>query len=492
MAEAVAGFAAALRAANYSARGVRAAIGSGAAVSIAPADVHIIRRRLDRASALGRLIELFLLGVSLPVGEAAVAVAPVPLDGLAAAGLIDRDGGVVRARIRVLPYQDLLVACDRDPDLDERLEREHVGGIHASTVLLALLTPRRPVERALDIGCGCGFQALLLARHAGEVVGTDVNPRALEFGRLNAQLNGIENISWRLGEGFEPVRGERFDLVVSNPPYVIAPRPRFTFRESPLPGDAFCEELVRDTQGSLSDDGVACLLASWIVGPDEDWAARPTAWTSDVDRGRLLLHLETVDAATNATRWAVPPGGVASTEADALVDEWLEYYGANAIERIAYGAVILHPTPALTRVELGGTPGPDAAAHVERIIDGHALLAAGSEGPVLDAVLEAPPGLRLDWTLRVEDGAWQVRRSRLSVDGGLGLGVEVDRDTARVVARLDGRRTLRAVLDGEASDASLDGLAELLRAGLIAVIRPRRASGRSRPRSAGRWRTRNT
>src|SRR5262249_18612364 len=163
-----------LRAANYSVRGVREAIGSGAAVSIAPADVHIVQRRLGRASALGRLIELFFLGASLPVGEATAAVAPVPLDALAEAGLIDCDGGMVRARIRVLAYEDLLVACDHDPDPDERLEREHVGGIHASTVMLALLTPRRPVERALDIGCGCGFQTLLLARHAAEVVGTDV------------------------------------------------------------------------------------------------------------------------------------------------------------------------------------------------------------------------------------------------------------------------------------------------------------------------------
>ena len=239
MAEAVAGFAVALRAADYSVRGVRAAIGSRAEVSIAPAYLHAIQRRLDRASPLGRLIALFLLGVPLPVGEAAAAVAPVPLDALAAAGVVDCDGDMVRARIRVLPYEDLLVACDRDPDPDQPLEREHVGGIHASTVLLALLTPRRPVGRALEIGCGCGFQALLLARRAGEVVATDVNPRALEFGRLNAQLNEIGNISWRLGEGFEPVRGERFDLVVSNPPYVIAPRARFTFRESPLPGDAF-------------------------------------------------------------------------------------------------------------------------------------------------------------------------------------------------------------------------------------------------------------
>ena len=464
-----AGFAAALRSADYSARGVRSAIGSGAAVSVSPAEVPAVQSRLDRGSPRRTLIELFLLGVEVPTPDAEAALAPMPLTSAITAGLIEPRGSVVRARIRVLPYEDLLVACDRDPELDGRLEPDHVGGIHASSLLLARITPRRRVERALDIGCGCGIQALLLARHAREVVATDVNPRALDFGRLNAKLNGIENISWRLGDGVEPVRGERFDLVVSNPPYVIAPRPRFTFRESPLPGDAFCERLVRAVPGVLNDEGVACLLASWIVAPGEPWPQRPEEWTVAGERGRLLLHVETVAASDNAVRWAVPPGSISGATAASLVREWLEYYCSNEIVSIAYGAVILHPSPALTRVELAATPGPDAPAHVERIIDGHRLLGRGSRETMLDAVLELAPRHRLDWTLGAEDGSWQLRRSQLSIGGGLGLGVELDRATAQVLAKLDGRHTLRELLVDAPRDAPLDPLAELLRAGLIGV-----------------------
>jgi SAM-dependent methyltransferase len=433
MADAVTGFATALRAAGYSVRGARTEIG--------------------RRSALESLIDLFLMGVDLPIGEAEPALAPVPLENLAAAGLIECDREVVKARIRVLPYEDLLVACDRDPDLDGRLERDHVGGIHPSTALLALLTPRLPVDRALDIGCGCGFQALLLARHAGAVVATDVNPRAIEFGRLNAQLNGIDNISWRLGDGQEPIAGERFDLVVSNPPFVIAPRARFTFRESPLPGDSFSEQLVREVPEVLTANGVACLLASWAVAPGDDWSARPVAWTEGSGRGRLLLHLETVDAATNAAQWAVPPGAVSRTESAALVSEWLDYYRANAISRIAYGAVILHPTPGLTLIELAGTPGPDAPAHVARIIDGQASLAGRPSSTLLDAVLTPPVS---------------------TVNSGLGIGIDLDHDTAQLLARLDGRRALREVLGttgGDAPDgASLDRLADLVRFGLVGIV----------------------
>jgi SAM-dependent methyltransferase len=469
LSDAVVAFATVLRSAGYSVRGVRDAIGSGAAVSLSPTEVVAAQSRLEPGSRLASLIELFLLGVELPGRAAEAALAPVPVAELTAAGVIEQRGDMVRARIRVLPYEDLLIACDRDPELDGRLEPDHVGAIHASSVLLARITPRRRVEHALDIGCGCGFQALLLARHADAVLATDVNPRALEFGRLNAELNGIENITWRLGDGVEPALGERFDLVVANPPYVIAPRSRFAFRDSPLPGDAFCEQLVRETPGLLTPGGIACLLASWIVGAGEAWSTRPAAWAEASGRGRVLLHLETVDAASNAVRWAVPRAGVGRAEATSLVREWIEHYRAEGIRTIAYGAVVLHPTPALTLIELAGTPGPEAAAQIERIIDGHALLVGGAAASLLDAVLTLPAGHRLDWTLEASAGAWQLRRSQVSVDGGLGLGVDLDRAAAQILARLDGSHTVRELLRGDAAGASLDRLGELVRAGLIGI-----------------------
>ena len=71
---------------------------------------------------------------------------------------------------------------------------------------LALLTVRDRVGSALDLGTGCGVQALHLAGHADQVVATDVNERALRLTRFNAALNGVE-IDARAGSIFEPVRG---------------------------------------------------------------------------------------------------------------------------------------------------------------------------------------------------------------------------------------------------------------------------------------------
>ena len=79
------------------------------------------------------------------------------------------------------------------------------------------------MERALDVGTGNGIQAVLASRHAGAVVATDVSERALAFAEFNCDLNDADNVELRLGSFLEPAAGERFGLVVSNPPFAISP-----------------------------------------------------------------------------------------------------------------------------------------------------------------------------------------------------------------------------------------------------------------------------
>ena len=129
-----------------------------------------------------------------------------------------------------------------------RCAENHVLGVGgASTHPRSLARSARPVGRVLDLGTGCGVQALHAARHARSVVATDAQRRALAHRRAHP---GPERVAddgraapgWHL---LEPVRGERFDLVVSNPPFVITPRragvPAYEYRDGGLVGD----ELVR-------------------------------------------------------------------------------------------------------------------------------------------------------------------------------------------------------------------------------------------------------
>lgn len=78
-------------------------------------------------------------------------------------------------------------------------------------------------QRVLDIGSGSGCVAIALAKNLPEatVVSVDISPKAVELARDNAELNSVE-VDFRQGSLFEPVIGECFDLVVSNPPYIAA------------------------------------------------------------------------------------------------------------------------------------------------------------------------------------------------------------------------------------------------------------------------------
>lgn len=90
-------------------------------------------------------------------------------------------------------------------------------------------TAGRSGLRALDVGTGSGAIALSLATESAAfevVVATDVSAEALQVAESNREAVGAGRVSLREGPGYDPVRGERFDLIVSNPPYVAeAERP---------------------------------------------------------------------------------------------------------------------------------------------------------------------------------------------------------------------------------------------------------------------------
>ena len=306
-------------------------------------------RRTGGGWPLETLIRLFLLQAPVELAAAQRAL-PGLVDRLAAEGFVEQTVGEVAARLDVRPYatddQHLWVVSDLTPGLDggsSRVGSEHVLGISSASTSLAQLSLREPVGRSLDLGTGCGVQALHLARHSGEVVATDVNERALRLARFNVALNDLGTpVEVRSGSFFEPVADETFDLIVTNPPFVISPATgeRLVYRDSGLPGDRVVEHIVRHGPDHLSDGGWCQVLANWEVPVGGAWEERVADWVPD-GCDALVVQRELVDPAAYVELWLKDAGLHGSADYLVRYDTWLSWFEEQGIEAVGFGWINL-------------------------------------------------------------------------------------------------------------------------------------------------------
>jgi methylase of polypeptide subunit release factors len=423
-------------------------------------------RVLADGRPLSTLVKLFQLALPVDRDEAAAALAPASLEALADVGLLDLDDGV-RGTAALHPIGDLFVASDWEREDRAPERQDHVLGPSAPSRSLVALTPREPVRSALDVGTGCGLQALEAARHSPGVVAVDVNPRALEFTRFNAVLNGLENVETREGSLFDPVEGERFDLIVCNPPYVVSPENEYVFRDSGLPGDSFCEALVRRMPQFLTDGAVGLALVSWVHGAD-DWTTPLRRWVDGSGCDAVLIRRHSLDPLAYASAWnrilALDP----RTYEEAL-ERWLAYYAELRIELIGWGAVVLRRgergAASVTAIEVPVEPEPGAGAHVRRLLRGQELLASLDGDSLLETRLKLPEDHRIAQVLALRQGEANVEQSALRLVGGLPLEARLDLQALQLVAELDAGRTAREVLTEPAS--AVPALRQLIGLGLL-------------------------
>lgn len=353
------------------------------------------------------LTALFMLGE--PVGAAALETA-LPRTGVAGALAI---GLVVPTQSasgeqRYAPAVDLRPHEAEDAhgsvrwwvasDLGElvtgkALAPDHVLGIGRAGLTLAALTPRKPVETALDLGVGCGIQTLYLLRHVRQVVATDISTRALEFTAFNVALAGVDSARVQLRQGnlLEPVAGQRFDLIVSNPPFVITPP---SVRQAGLPlmeyrdaGGPILPALVRGLEDHLNPDGVAVMLGNWEHREGTSWRTSVNQWIGK-SLDAWIIQREVQDPVEYAAMWLRDGGltpersGVAFENALAA---WQEDFDSRQVSGVGMGYLVFHAP------SVAATSGPGGTA-----LEGQTAL----EEPTSDAV--APGAVVEPWRVLEE------------------------------------------------------------------------------------------
>lgn len=450
------------------------------------------------SSAVKALTWLFILAQPLNVETLNEVLPQLGCAGAQQLGLVDSDGERATALVDLRPHQaqigqtqsvyDWWIVSDQSETQTGRpLTAGHVLGIGSATLSLLRMTVRDQVDSALDLGCGCGIQALYLSTHAQRVVATDISQRACDFTRFNAALNQRE-IEVRQGSLFEPVAGEAFQLITSNPPFVITPQSvrqdnLWQYRDGGMDRDNLIATVTSEGPSYLVPGGMLQMLANWEVVADEPWQHHPDKWLKKAQEtaGPLqawVVQRDLLDCSQYAELWMRDSLGQSASR-----EKWEEYYrlwlkdfATANVQAVGMGFMAIHRLPEDRQDQQG------------------ILCQYLPEGQLPDgrAVLQALNNIELpqDWQNKSLTRAEDVREERYFIPGdqdpqmirltqgaGMGRAFLVSSEIAAIVGVAQGELTLATVfqalsaLTGTSAEQieqqARQQLPDLLQAGMV-------------------------
>jgi hypothetical protein len=366
------------------------------------------------------------------------------------------------------------------------VREDHVLGVGGASTTLAQLTIRDRFGSALDLGTGCGVQALHLSTHVGRVVGTDRNARALRFAALTAELSAMTTpFDLREGSLFEPVADDKFDLVVSNPPFVVSPDSasdggggRFVYRDSGLPGDEVCRQLIGSAHRHLNENGWCQILANWLHVEGQDWRERVAGWVRETGCDSWVVQREAQDPAEYVELWLRDSGEYGTPDYSQRYDAWLDYFERNKVEGIGFGWITLHNAgsdePLIRLEEISHPVEQPLGPHIPSWFARHDFLRDTDDTDLLTKNFAVAPDVRWEQVARPTydrdaGGGWDGDSSRIRQEEGFRRSADIDPIGAAVLGASDGSTPLGAVLDAVGERYGID--ATTLRTGAIEAVR---------------------
>ncbi len=242
-------------------------------------------------------IDLFLLQGTVRRQELVRLFTASERDLLVRAGILFLDEeGSARARASLFPVGERLIFSDHAwPELPHpgyaAAPYDHVMAVGMDSRHLARCTTRRPFRTALDLCTGSGIHGLLAATHTERVCAVDINPRAALCARFNARASGIANLEVVVGDLFEAVRGEQFDLITANPPFVPSPLDTLRFRDGGRSGEDIQKRIVAGLPDHLAAGGIAQIVTELGERDREPLADRLREWLNGAPMDIHILRL---------------------------------------------------------------------------------------------------------------------------------------------------------------------------------------------------------
>lgn len=277
-------------------------------------------------------------------------------------GLAKKVNGSIRLQYALKPFDiehpdgkkdRWWIASDLEQSLvSGPLPKDYVLGIGQATLSLAHFISRHPRKLSLDLGTGCGILAMLMTLFSTKVIATDISTRALGFATFNRTLAQIDPQRLELMQGsfFDPVKDYRFDLIVSNPPFVITPQElrakgHYEYRDAQMEGDEVLKVLLEQSAKHLLPDGLIQMLANWEIKEEnikqDEKRAKLRQWAKNVELDLWVTQRGTLNGQEYAQMWLKDSGGNLNKDFDPqdIINIYQQDFSSREVASVAFGYI---------------------------------------------------------------------------------------------------------------------------------------------------------
>jgi carbamoyltransferase len=329
-----------LQQAGYNEANICNLLGIKSQQHIEPTYLHYYNCYRLPQSIIGDLIRLFLLRGVLTQTRLQEIFGDEVFAVLCSLGMFIERGKDWASRVDLFVAAGLYVATDHRYMIlaEDRLDEDPIMYVGIDSMGLVYAAPQYPAYRVLDLCCGSGIQSLVASRYAREVLGVDINPRAIRFARFNAQLNGVSNVAFRLSNLYEATDGE-FDTILANPPFVPSPNQQCRFRDGGVGGEEILARIITESSQKLAPNGRLFIVTDLVNV--REYESKLDGWWQGGSAHKLVL----TTADRNDILFSVPHCHAAFNQTleqyNSELDRWIQNFHASSLEAVNFGYILI-------------------------------------------------------------------------------------------------------------------------------------------------------
>ncbi len=447
---------------------------TGIPPSLRECDLENYGDRLGAWSSFHCLAKWFFLGHPVERSACREVVPDWFVDLCEIHGLLECEGEWVSPQVLLTPCESVWIASDLHQHRRSGDVSEHILPLNLPARYLCHFLIRRPAGAGLDLCSGNGLHAMMLSGFCQQVTTADLSPRSEMFCQFNAALNGYGRLTSHTGDRFEPLKGQTFDVIVCNPPFVITPEGEEKFHANTMNLDGFCRELIRAVPAHLNEGGICQMVCEWVELPGQSWEERLEEWWDGFDGDVWIIRANT-QFPESYVRTRSLDAELTPDEQRARRQAWSAYLEGRQVRAIHGGIITMRRRergPYWRRIDalevsVDRAIGEEMAALMTAE---DFLLAHGpDEEGLLDWCPRVSPSVLLDQRSSWSGGQWETESSVLSTRHGLTGKLQVDPSILEFLTHCRGETPLRELFAGLASrvgvspDAMRDEFTQMVR-----------------------------